>query len=240
MIWCFLVAVGRRGLSQGCVGVLLGLAMLMVPPAAAQATTVLNGGFETPDRGTATSFKFVNPDTVDGWHTTDTHIEIWANGFNGVRSYKGDQHVEINAKAFGTLYQIVSGIAAGSDLILEFAHRARKGTDVMRVDIHDMGDDDRFGTADDSLLFSREMSATTAGWVFTSTDTITRVTALGGNIRLSFTAVSTGSKSVSVGNFLDAVELRHDLPTTPGPAAGILLVGALGLLGAWRRRVQAR
>ncbi|MEM9249254.1 MAG: PEP-CTERM sorting domain-containing protein [Pseudomonadota bacterium] len=237
MVW---QRVGSRGLAFGQWGAeplraSLCAVLLVAAPWSASAATLINGDFEAPDRGTTVASTFLLQADVPGWSTTDTDIEIWSNGFNGVTSYSGTQHAEINAKAFGTLYQSVTGIAAGADVILEFAHRAREGTDVMRVDVHDLGADATFGTADDTLLFTRQVSATTASWVFTSSDSFGGITALGGDLRLSFTAVSTGSNVVSVGNFLDAVTLQAKIPVTPLPPAGWLMLGGFGLLGAWRR-----
>ena len=56
-------------------------AMLAAP---ASAAILVNGGFEEPDRGTGRNYHMIAPSNVPGWSTTDTVIEIWANGFNGV------------------------------------------------------------------------------------------------------------------------------------------------------------
>jgi len=227
--------------ASGIVSALVLIAALAMQTAPAAAASLLNGGFETPDLGDGTRFSFVDPASVEGWETTDSAIEIWANGFNGVPSYEGTQHAEINARAFGTLYQTVGGIVAGADLVFEFAHRARQGTDTMRVDLLDLGGDDIAGTSDDTLLFSNVFSATTEAWILSRSSSFADIAALGGDVRLSFTALTTGSGSVSVGNFLDGVRLYAELPSDPvppmpGPATGLLLVGALGALSLWRRR----
>lgn len=219
---------GLKSMRAALLGMSVAFASITGPVSAA---VLVNGGFETPDLGTDTRYSFVNPSNVPGWQTTDSRIEIWANGFLGVTSYEGTQHAELNAKNFGTLSQTVNAIAAGTDLMLEFAHRARVGTDVMRVDVVDLGLD-LFDAGDDTSLFSQEYAATTASWVFTS---LTGLHSLGNDIRLSFTAVSTGSGSVSVGNFLDAVRLEAAVAPVPLPATGVLLFGALGAAGVARR-----
>lgn len=222
----------RAGFAPVLAGALLAICSTFTP---APAATLLNGGFETPDIGTGSTFSFVTPSRVEGWDTTDSHIEIWANGFKGVTSFEGTQHAEINAKRFGTLFQTVTGIVAGADLVLEFAHRARKGTDTMRVEIVDLGADDRAGTADDTTLFSRVFSATTEAWIFSRSSSFSEVTALGGDVQVAFTAVSTGSGSVSVGNFLDAVRLHGDVPAVPLPVPALLLIAGLYMLVRIRR-----
>jgi hypothetical protein len=225
-----------RTVSMGWV---LAAAVLSAVSAASpgQAATVANGGFETPDLGDAAVFRFRSAESVPGWGSSTRDIEIWANGFSGVPSYEGTQHVELNARRAGTLFQDVAGIAAGSTLTFGFAHRARRGVDVMRFTMTDLGHDGDVGGGDDAVLFTNEFTATTAGWVATSSSAFAPVTAQGGTVRLSFSAISTGSGSASVGNFLDAVTLSADAPpTVPVPAGLSLLAGGLGALALLRRR----
>ncbi len=204
---------------------------------AAQAATVANGGFEAPDLGGDTVFSFITAGSVPGWGSSAADIEIWANGFNGVTSYEGTQHAEINARAAGTLFQDVAGIAAGATLTFGFAHRARSGTDVLRFSMIDLGGDGGLGGGDDTTLFSEEFSATTASWVLNTGSTFAPVTALGGPVRLSFAAISTGSGNASIGNFLDAVTLTAEVPpAVPVPAGVPLLVSGLAALALLRRR----
>lgn len=65
-----------------------------------QAASFINGGFETPDFGTAPSVNY--PATIPGWNTTDQSFEIWTSGFEGVPAYEGKQFAELNAFVFGT------------------------------------------------------------------------------------------------------------------------------------------
>ncbi|MEE4121021.1 MAG: hypothetical protein V2I65_18640, partial [Paracoccaceae bacterium] len=117
-----------------------------------QAATVANGGFEAPDLGDDARFRFRSAESVPGWRSSAGDIEIWANGFSRVTSYEGTQHVELNARRAGTLFQDVAGIAAGSTLRFGFAHRARRGVDVMRFTMTDLGRDGDAGGGDDTVL----------------------------------------------------------------------------------------
>lgn len=111
---------------------------------------LVNPSFELPDLGTSPTFSLLNPSLVPGWKTTDTAIEIWVNGLNGVPAIDGKQFAEINAFINGTLFQDTTGIAAASKVGFTFLHRARVGTDVLRLDITDLGSDNIFGSSDDT------------------------------------------------------------------------------------------
>jgi hypothetical protein len=188
--------------------------LAMALSTAAQAG-LINGGFESPLVPGNPSYALFNPALVPGWKTTDSAIEIWDSGFNGVTSYEGVQHAEINAYVNGTLYQDVSGIGAGYQVGFQFAHRARVGTDVMRLTITDLGLDNLFGGGNDTELFTKTYSATTAAWVFNASLSESAIFGLGHTVRFAYAAVSTGSGSQSVGNFLDAADFGVDV-NTPG------------------------
>lgn len=66
---------------------------------------LVNGGFE--EASSVTSYSFLLPANVPGWKTTDSVIELWQTGFNGVSAYQGEQFAEIDAHILGTLYQDV-------------------------------------------------------------------------------------------------------------------------------------
>jgi len=202
----------------------------------AQATTLINGGFELPD--IPGRFNQRQENLVPGWETsaTDNNIEIWTSGFTGVTAYEGNQFVELNATQSSTVYQDVSGIAAGLDVGFEFAHRARVGTDVMNLTITDLGDDNIFGGGNDTILFTNNYSATTAGWVVNTNEGEAPIITLGNNLRFAYSAVSTGSGNLTIGNFIDgasfglgvgAVNSPSEVPE-PASILGLLAVGALG------------
>lgn len=222
--------------------ILVAVAAAMVTVATADeghATSLINGGFESPDLGSGSTYSLISPGSVPGWSTTDSAIEIWANGFGGVTSYEGTQHAEINAYINGTLSQIVSGVGAGERLGFQFAHRARVGTDVMALTITDLGGDNALGTMDDTVLFNDTFSADTTAWVLNINDRalLTR----GNDIHFAYSAISTGSGNSAVGNFLDAVSFGIGVGATnvPVPGAGLLLLTGLGGLGALGRRRSA-
>lgn len=212
----------------------------------AQASSLINYSFEEGSSSFVRSghYKIIGQDRVNGWQTTDTGIEIWNDGFLGVNAVEGDYFAEINANRHGSLFQEVTDIAAGQELGFSFMHRARRGTDVMKLDITDLGLDNVFGTDDDTVLFTKDYSATTAGWVLNDSADEDAITTLGNNLRFAYSSVSTGSGSKSVGNFLDAAKFglksdviggeTQDVPE-PGLLLGLLLFGGAGLRKVARR-----
>jgi hypothetical protein len=180
-----------------------------------------NGGFETPPVAAGT-FVQLPAAQVPPWQTTDSQgeIELWGNGFLGVPAPEGANFAELNANSAGTLYQDVISIP-GEEMTWELLHRARVGSDSMRVLIGDAT------TAD---VFSDN------GWDFISADLTDDTTAWGMHTdvyvvpagqtctRFAFRAVSTGSGSGSVGNFLDAVTFSIPVPPSPTPAPTAIVV----------------
>ena len=199
---------------------------------------LVNGGFEVPVLG-KTAYSIMDASAVTGWSTTaaDNKIEIWSQSFNGVTSYQGNQHAELNANLVSSLYQDVSGIAAGSVVGYQFAHRGRNGVDTMRFTLTDMGNDGLFGTTDDTELFTRLVSDGNNAWGFY---TGTGIIALGDTIRFSFISVSAAGGSQSIGNFLDAADFGVGVGSEVPEPGSLALIG-LGLAGlaAARRRKSA-
>jgi hypothetical protein len=94
---------------------------------------LVNGGFEEPDySGSGVNY----PTTMPGWLTTDSAFEVWMNGFEGKNAYDGDQFVEMNAFAVGTLYQDVA-TAPGDVYLYAFSHRGRFGSDTINFNLGD-------------------------------------------------------------------------------------------------------
>jgi hypothetical protein len=194
-------------------------------------------------------YKFLNESDVPGWQTTDSHIEIWESGFLGVEAADGDYFAEINAHNFGSLFQEVSDISAGQQMGFSFFHRARQGTDVMNLAITDLGVDNVFGTLDDTVLFTKDYSATTEAWVLNTSENEDAIMTLGNTMRFAYTAVSTGSGNKSVGNFLDVANFGlaseitpdsdpQDVPE-PVSALAILAIGAISVGGTLRKKQTA-
>lgn len=207
------------------------LGALLAPTAMAG---LVNGGFEIPVYG-ANSVNFPLATAVPGWETsaTDNVIEIWVTAFNGVSAYEGTQFAELNANQASTLYQEVSGIAAGSNVGYQFAHRGRAGVDHMRFTLLDLGSDGVVGGAVDTELFSIVVSDNNLAWGFYSGSGIT---ALGNTVRFSFESV-TAAGGATVGNFLDAADFGVGIGQAPEPASLALL--GLGLAGlSFSRRKQ--
>jgi len=151
---------------------------------------LLNTSFELP--AIAGNYANIDEASVPGWKTTDAlnKIEIWKSGFSGVPSQNGIQFIELNANSAGILSQSIC-VLAGETITWSCWHRARVGTDVMEVLI-------------DGVV-QKTCSATTSAWVF-NTGTWTN-TGMSKIITFAFKAVSAGSGDVTVGNFLDNIEI---------------------------------
>ena len=219
---------------------------------AAQAGFV-NGSFESPLGGGAEStsdwttrnFVITSQANVPGWLTTAStgNIEIWRQpgpDATATPAYEGSRFAELNADTIGALYQDVTGIAAGSIVGWELAHRGRSGTDTMSLKITDLGTDNALGGvggAADTVLFSRTFSDGMGVWGFYQG---TGIVAVGNTVRFEFGAVSTSSGNNTVGNFLDAVDFGVGVgQRVPEPASLLLAGAALAAAGvATRRRAK--
>ncbi|MBP0020716.1 MAG: PEP-CTERM sorting domain-containing protein [Cyanobacteria bacterium SBLK] len=103
----------------------------------------------------------------------------------------------------------------------------------MSLEITDLGEDNIFGTQDDTSLFYNTYSATTAAWVYNTNAGEDAIVTLGNTLRFAYGAVSTGSGNATVGNFLDAVSFGvgvGESQPVPEPASllGLLVFGTLG------------
>ncbi len=188
------------------------------------ANLLVNAGFEAPTLAKDT-YSILDQSKVPGWKSTatDQKIEVWSTPFNGVSAFEGNQFAEINANMQETLYQDVTGVAAGETLTFQLAHRGRATTESMRFTITDLGIDGIYGTADDTTLFAKTYSDGTGNWGFYTSATEAQILSKGDTIRVSFASLTPGS----VGNFLDAVALNAT-PATVAPEPGVW--AALSLL----------
>lgn len=180
-----------------------------VPDGAACTTTgLLNGGFELPVQA-ATTFIIQSEDNVPGWNTTatDKQIEIWSTNFLGVPSYEGNQFAEMNANQVAALYQDIATVP-GSTITYQFAHRARTQNSAVVVDTAGV----KAGSPG-ALVNLKTFSTDSTDWVVYQG---TYVVPIGQYItRFQFDSISAGSGSVSVGNFLDAVQFSTNVCVTP-------------------------
>jgi len=209
--------------------------------AVAQASQlVVNGSFETVN-GSFTSSNALQTQTTNlpGWHTTNANglAELWRAPGNDVGTPRtaasGTIWAELNARDPSNLYQEFTGVGTNAALTLDFAHRGRNGIDAMSATLTDLGADNLFGTADDSVLFSQVYGDDASSWAFYN---IGGITSRGNTLRLAFAAVSSFGGAGAAGNFLDAVSLQ----AVPEPGS-VALVG-LGLFAALcvqKRKPQA-
>lgn len=160
------------------------------PPVAA----IVNGGFEAP-RVAPGQFQLFPAGIVPGWETNDSlgNIELW-NLHRGVPADTGSQFAELNANSASRLYQDIPTVP-GEELTWALSHRARTGTDVMRVLIGPVGGDLAQNGPNLSSGVSR-WDRFFGTYVVPAGQTSTR---------LAFEAVSSGSGLAAEGNFLDSI-----------------------------------
>jgi hypothetical protein len=103
------MGIKRRHIQRGGAALAVLLSVPLLTPAHAG---LVNPGFELPALTGSTTSQQI-PGDVPGWNTDESSIEIWANNFSGVPAYEGNQHAEINGNSEGSLFQEVTGIAAG-------------------------------------------------------------------------------------------------------------------------------
>jgi gliding motility-associated-like protein len=170
---------------------------------------IVNGSFEQPVIA-GTNVGYYTQSNVPGWLTTstDTTIELWANNFNGVPAYAGNQHAEINYTQMSALYQDVA-TTPGSILVWYFAHRGRAGVDVMQL---------RIGVPGNTQQQGQYSTGNTAWNVFSGSYI---VPAGQTTTRFEFQAISTASGSPAAGNFIDDVAFYDVLCTADNDGDGV-------------------
>ncbi|MEI8021799.1 MAG: PEP-CTERM sorting domain-containing protein, partial [Schlesneria sp.] len=198
---------------------------------------LVNPGFEYGQAPGTVGFHndaSINP--AGGWFTTesDHQIEVWGSGFNGVAAYQGNNFVELNAYAVGTLYQNANGIQTGDTVDYHFAHRGRAGVDTMQLNIKDI-------TTGGTVLFSNNYSDGTTAWGFYSGSfTVGAGVAATDVIEFSYISISSVG-GATFGNFLDdadfGIGVNSGPSSVPEPSTvAMSVIGAIALLGAKFRR----
>lgn len=213
-------------------------AALLFAPAVAGATTVFSDSFENPVN---TQSWQVYKDTFGNWESfTGTGIEIQQNGaVGGITAKTGIQYVELDSDSErggdttpGTLTNssmtTVLNLNGGSYL-LEYWYRPRtNNANDNRISVYIAGAGEGLFT---TLLGSFDATTSTLNeWVKISYSFF--VDGTKNDYALTFRAEG-GSNEL--GGFVDDVSVA----AVPVPAAGFLLLGALGGLVALRRRKTA-
>lgn len=169
---------------------------------------VINGSFESPDIPSTLSLTSKRWGSlpkiavayksflIDGWSTTatDSEIELWRKGFNGVKPQHGKQFAEINANQSAALYQEITTIP-GVTMQWSFAHRGRTGMDTIELLV---------GPPDGSYTSLGIFSTGKSAW---STYSGTYVVPAGQTVtRFWYKAISTANGNNTTGNFLDNIQ----------------------------------
>lgn len=179
-----------------------------------QVTDAQVPGWTTNHPVTAAAGNCITPVPVTG-----SLIELWRTNFNGVVAREGVNFAELNAEAVSRLSQNVC-ISNGEVLRWQLSHRARTGTDVMSFNINSSANQIVAGsttTAGAGTVVAGSCgtgsvgSATCNAAVTTNTwaDYTGSFTWNGpsGSQSIGFEAISTGSGSATIGNFLDNAQV---------------------------------
>ena len=181
---------------------------------------------------TSTNWISVDAGEIPGWETTHpiqangcpsgaglttpyncTPIELWANSFSSVTASQGVIHAELNAFTSSKLFQNIC-MNTGEVFNFTFAHRGRSGADRAQFQV---------GTATVVLDVTTNVSGTgvinagggavgtsatgiAGGWTrYAGSFTYTGASGVQG---LGFAAISTAGGNLSVGNFLDDINIQ--------------------------------
>ena len=183
--------------------------------------TLVNGSFEQPLLSSnvppavqtfgqpPTQVRIYTENNVPGWETTAPNnlIELWQSGFNGVTSFDGAQHAEVNASQFGAFFQDLQ-TDGGTELFWHFAHRGRNGVDTMEVMI---------GPVNGPLTSQGIFQTGPANWIVYSGrynvplgQTVTR---------FQFESIATSNGSQGSGNFVDDLRIVPNCDYGDAPAS---------------------
>lgn len=211
------------------------VAIAMAGPAAAQLQrSMINPSFETPVLTPTTGcYLQLSSASVPGWSTTHPSqtgsggctatpaaittgplIEMWRSGFNGVIARDGNNFVELNANASSRIYQNVC-LINGESFNWRFSHRGRQSTTTPDVAAFKVGASQeivRVGTTSDGTMSTPVPSAGVTGvsggngWAdYSGTYAYTGAT---GTNSLGFESISTAGNNLTVGNFLDNIQIQ--------------------------------
>ena len=167
----------------------------------------LNGDLEDGP-SLPSSYIITSENNVDGWSTTatDSKIELWKSGFQGVTAQNGSYFAELNANQNAALYQRIC-TSPGAEISWSVWHRGRSGTDTAVVRI---GENLATATTEATMITDN-----TAWKKYSGTYT---VPAGQQDTYFIFEAVSTAG-SISVGNFIDNIVITE---TVAGDCAEVI------------------
>lgn len=191
-------------------------------PTAAQRV-IVNPSFESnnPQGAGGANYEIYANGSVPGWESTSGQIELWDSGFNGVPSYDGSVHAEMNAHNPGALYQNIC-MVSGEPIGWTFAHRARSGgpaTQTARFQIANAS-----GTLIQNLA---TQSSTTANQAWNVNNGSATYSGASGVQRVQFVTTDAGS----IGNFLDDIRITLNpfVELSTASAAGVESIASANL-----------
>jgi uncharacterized repeat protein (TIGR01451 family) len=146
-------------------------------------------------------------------------IELWRTNFNGVPAREGVNFAELNAEAVSRMSQTVC-MVNGEQVTWRLSHRARQGTDVMSFNIDSATNQIvrvSTNTAGVGSVVAGSCGGGSVGSATCNAPTTTSTWAdytgsftwngAAGLRSLGFEAISTGSGSNTIGNFLDNIQV---------------------------------
>lgn len=195
-------------------------ALSTIVAGAAGAATIQNGSFESQIVNGAFNTYDTNFNALDGWDVVDGTVDhigsYWV-------SSDGEQSIDLVGNGgTGTIQTTVTGLEIGKSYSIFFDLAGNPG-DVRSLLVE-------IGMTSGNFQFDASATSRTAmGWVTHSLDFIAGAT----SGLLSFTG---SERNCCKGAALDNVRIVENTAPVPLPAGGVLLIGALGGLAAWRRR----
>ena len=177
----------------------------------------VNLSFELPIMGCDNpSYIIIDDNYLPGWRSTSNggngktcnnedneayttpgqnNVELWMDGFLGKDAVEGNQFMEINAHAGGTIYQDFILGADCYDVFWSVNHRGRNGVDSIRIVITD-------GITNyvDQIVGTDKTAWAEYQGVFTTNDVTT-------NLTMQLISISTHGNKASVGNLVDDIKL---------------------------------
>ena len=229
---------GMAFLKKTAFGVLLWLGLSAMAPAMAATVTIANAGFENGTTGRPNGFTFGQkfsqlPGSFIGWDTYNglqgwtvsggggNRVEVHSNSIWGTDPHTGDYAVSLDAGTGknSTITQAVS-IAAGT-YFLSFWYSPESAWGPTNAVTYNLG----------KVVNGQVTHGTAGARVGIWTEIKVRFSvASATTMNLSFGASGAAD---GTGGLIDDVSI---VATVPAPAAGLLLLGGLGLLAGLRRR----